>query len=167
MGQELKDWQQHQQNGGNYKALRKSLKKALRKMKDKTLDEKVHNLHHEAFEKIDCLECANCCKTTSPAFYEADITRLAKALKMKEQEFVDQYLMRDDDGVYMLKSAPCPFLDADNYCMVYKSRPKACREYPHTDRRRFKQILNLSFTNADICPAVYHIFERLQEEVGA
>lgn len=30
---------------------------------------------------------------------------------------------------------PCPLLGRDNYCAVYADRPKACREYPHTDRR--------------------------------
>jgi hypothetical protein len=45
----------------------------------------------------------------------------------------------------------------DNYCMVYESRPKACREYPHTDRKKFAQLLSLTEKNLDTCPAVLDI----------
>ncbi|MFB0925453.1 MAG: YkgJ family cysteine cluster protein, partial [Vicingaceae bacterium] len=47
----------------------KALVKKLKKSKPKSLDDTVHQLHEETFEKIDCLACANCCKTTSPAIY--------------------------------------------------------------------------------------------------
>ena len=134
----------------------------LKRTKPKNLDNAVHLLHNKAFEEIDCLTCANCCKTTSPAFYEKDIDRLAKHLKIKPSEFIDTYLTIDEDGDYVLTSAPCPFLDHENYCMVYESRPTACREYPHTNRKRFYQVLDLSFKNTEICPAVADIMEKLK-----
>jgi Fe-S-cluster containining protein len=62
----------------------------------------------------------------------------------------------------VLQSTPCPFLGPDNYCSVYEQRPKACREYPHTDRRRQKQLLELNLKNAQMCPAVHDIMERLE-----
>ena len=147
-----------------HKKENKALVKKLKKAKPKKLDETVHNLHNEVFEEIDCLECANCCKTTSPIFYERDIDRLSKHLKIKPSDFIDTYLKIDEDKDYVLKTAPCPFLDYENYCTVYESRPTACREYPHTNRKRFYQILDLSFKNTDICPAVADIFERLKEK---
>jgi Fe-S-cluster containining protein len=52
----------------------------------------------------------------------------------------------------------------DNYCIIYDQRPKACREYPHTDRRRFYQILDLTMKNRDICPIVYEVVEKLKQE---
>ena len=140
----------------------KKLVKKLKKSKPKKLDDTVHQLHHEAFEKIDCLDCANCCKTTSPAIYERDIDRLAKHLKIKPSQLITQYLQKDEDNDYVFKSAPCPFLDHENYCMVYESRPLACREYPHTNRKRFYQVLDISLTNTAICPAVATIFEKLR-----
>ena len=142
----------------------KALVKQLKKRKPKNLDDRVHRLHNEAFEEIDCLDCANCCKTTSPTFYERDIDRLAKHLKIKPSEFIEQYLKIDEDGDYVFTSAPCPFLDYENYCMVYEGRPTACREYPHTNRKRFYQILDLSLKNTEICPAVSEIFEQLKED---
>jgi Fe-S-cluster containining protein len=139
--------------------------KKLKRSKPKGLDTTVHQLHDEAFDKIDCLECANCCKTTSPAIYERDIDRLAKHLKMKPHKLIEQYLVKDADDDYVFKGAPCPFLDHENYCMVYESRPLACREYPHTNRKRFYQVLDLSLTNTGICPAVASIFEELKSKM--
>ena len=81
------------------------------------------DLHEEAFEKINCLKCANCCKTYSPRFKTPDIKRIAKYLKMKEGDFINTYLFVDSEGDYVLKSKPCPFLGADNYCAIYESRP--------------------------------------------
>jgi len=141
----------------------KSLVKKLKKSKPKKLDDTVHQLHEEVFNEIDCLDCANCCKTTSPTFYERDIDRLAKHLKVKPSDFIDTYLRIDEDGDYVLTTAPCPFLDYENYCSVYDSRPTACREYPHTNRKKFYQLLDLSLKNTEICPAVASIFEKLQK----
>lgn len=139
--------------------------KRLKKLRVKNLDELAQQHHDEAFQQIDCLSCANCCKTTSPAFYQKDIERLAKALRMKPGAFIAAYLQLDADGDYVLNQAPCPFLLEDNYCGVYEHRPKACREYPHTDRKNFHQILDLTLKNTTICPAAYKVVERLEEEL--
>ncbi len=140
----------------------KELFKKLKKKKHRNLDDIVHKLHDEAFDVYDCLDCANCCKSISPALYDRDIERLAKQLRMKPSKFVEQYLELDTDGAYMFRQTPCPFLMGDNYCMVYEQRPKACREYPHTDRKRFYQILNISYKNTAVCPVVYAIAEELK-----
>ncbi|MDA7803032.1 YkgJ family cysteine cluster protein [Crocinitomix sp.] len=137
------------------------LKKA-RKFPKKELDRKFHEAHDKAFEKIDCLDCANCCKTTSPIFKDQDIKRLAKLFKMKQGEFIDHYLKIDEDEDYVLKSSPCPFLLDDNKCFVYDVRPQACREYPHTNRKNMFQILTLTKNNTLICPAVADIVNNLK-----
>lgn len=139
------------------------LLKKLKKKKPKNLDDIVHAIHNEAFEEFDCLECANCCKTIGPRLISKDIERLAKHLKMKVPDFMEQYIVIDEDGDYVFKEHPCPFLMPDNYCIVYESRPKACREYPHTDRKRFYQILDLSHKNCETCPVVQEIFEELRK----
>ena len=135
----------------------------LKKKNPKNLDKIVQKLHDEVFQKIDCLDCANCCKSISPTLYDNDINRLAKHLKIKPSQFVEKYLYLDEEGDYVFKETPCPFLLPDNYCMVYESRPKACRKYPHTDRPRFYQVLNLTLKNSLICPAVFEIIERLKQ----
>jgi Fe-S-cluster containining protein len=134
----------------------------LKRKKINNLDELFHNAHEEVFEHTDCLQCANCCKTTSPIFYQKDIERIAKRLRMKPGDFIEKYLHIDEDKDYVLNSAPCPFLGQDNYCSVYDDRPTACREYPHTNRKRMHQLLDLTYQNTLVCPAVLEITEKLK-----
>jgi uncharacterized protein len=142
------------------------IREKLKKMPGKKVDELFHNAHEEAFQSIDCLACANCCKTTSPIFRDVDIERLSKHLRVSVADFQHRYLMMDEDRDWVLKTAPCPFLGSDNYCSVYEWRPKACREYPHTDRKNMQQILNLSVKNSEICPAVSRIFQTISQRIG-
>ena len=134
----------------------------LKRAKTKVLDQKIHQLHEEVFSCTDCLECANCCSTTGPSFTDKDIGRIAKYLRIKPSEFTEKYLRIDEDKDYVLHQVPCAFLDEDNRCKIYDVRPKACREFPHTDRIKQYQILNLTQKNVAICPAVYHIVEKLK-----
>ena len=143
-----------------------ALIKKLKKKKPKDLDDFVHTLHEEAFAEFSCLDCANCCKTIGPRLIQKDIERLAKHLKIKEAEFTEQYIVTDEDGDFVFRGHPCPFLLYDNYCMVYESRPRACRQYPHTDQKRFYQILKLSHKNCETCPVVYEIFEEIKNNFG-
>lgn len=134
----------------------------LNKFKPETADRLMHQAHDDVFEQTNCLECANCCKTTSPAIYERDIDRLAKYLRMKPFQFIEKFLNQDTaDQCYVLKSSPCVFLDAYNYCTVYEARPTACRTYPHTNRKRITQINNITLNNTLICPAVQQILENV------
>jgi Fe-S-cluster containining protein len=135
----------------------------LRKKNSRKVDDIFHELHEAVFEEVDCLSCANCCKTTSPIFYQNDIERVAKALRMKPGDFIERYLRIDEDKDYVLKTSPCPFLDSENYCSVYEDRPKACREYPHTDRKKMIQITELTLKNTKVCPAVFEIVERFRK----
>lgn len=136
----------------------------MKKKKPKDLDDNVASIHEEIFEEIDCLECANCCKSISPIITQKDIERIAKHLKLKISAFVEQYLYIDNDGDYVYKSTPCPFLAPDNYCFIYEQRPKACREYPHTDRQKFYQILDITLKNTHYCPATFEIIEKLKKK---
>ena len=142
----------------------KKLKERLRKVKPKELDQKFESTHEAVFQETDCLQCANCCKTTSPIFIQTDIDRLAKVFRMKSSQFIDEYLHMDEEGDFVLNSSPCPFLNEDNKCLVYESRPKACREYPHTNRKNMHGILNLSLRNTLVCPAVFKIFSEIGKE---
>lgn len=137
--------------------------KKLKRVKRKKLDDVFHDEHDTVFENIDCLECANCCKTTSPIFRDSDIKKLAKRFRVKTHEFINSYLKMDTDGDYILRTAPCPFLwEDDNTCSVYEDRPLACKEYPHTDRKNMYQILDLTKKNTEICPAVCKIIENIE-----
>ena len=135
--------------------------KRLKKIPVKNLDKLIHPLHDKVFDHINCLDCANCCKSISPTLYNKDIDRIASGLRTKPSEIVEQYIKIDEENDYVFKSSPCPFLMGDNCCSVYENRPKACREYPHTDRNKMFQILGLTKKNAFICPAVYWIIKNI------
>ena len=137
----------------------------LKKKTPKNLDYVMQDLHDAEFKKTDCLECANCCKTTGPLFTQKDIERLSHVFRLKPSQFIEKYLRIDEDDDYVLQQTPCPFLASDNYCLVYEDRPKACREYPHTNRKKFHQINDLTITNTLICPAAYEVVEQMQKEI--
>ncbi len=137
----------------------------LKKKPPKDLDYVMQELHEEEFRRTDCLTCANCCKTTGPLFTNADIERIAKHFRMKPSQFIDRYLRIDEENDHVLQEVPCTFLGADNYCSIYEVRPKACREFPHTDRKKFHQISNLTLKNVAICPAAFNIVEAMKKSI--
>ncbi|NBC82984.1 MAG: YkgJ family cysteine cluster protein [Bacteroidetes bacterium] len=151
------------QKATNSKPATKKLFNKLQKSKPKKLDLVFHELHQQTFEHIDCLSCANCCKTISPILYQSDIDRLAKSLRMKPRDFMIKYIHIDEDNDFVFNTTPCPMLGSNNYCSVYTNRPKACREYPHTNRKKMYQILPLTLKNTAVCPAVYKIVEALKQ----
>ncbi len=128
--------------------------------KQKTL-KLLPDLHEEAFAQIDCLQCANCCKNYSPRFKTPDIKRISKHLKLKESVFIDTYLRLDEDGDYVVKNSPCPFLGADNYCSIYDQRPSDCHRFPYTDEDVLLKRPAITLKNSSFCPAVHYVLEKL------
>jgi Fe-S-cluster containining protein len=137
----------------------------LKKKNPREVDRVMHAAHAEVFACTDCLQCANCCRTTGPLFTHRDIDRIAKHLRMKAVDFIATYLRVDEEGDHVLQQVPCAFLGDDNMCSIYEVRPKACREYPHTDREKQHQLLNLTLRNVAVCPAVGQMLDRVATKV--
>lgn len=135
---------------------------SLKRLNNKSLSAIAAETHHSVFSQLDCLQCANCCKSIPPIINETDANRIAKYLRMKPTNFKHQYTWHDEDGDMVINQTPCPFLGEDNYCSIYEVRPKACRAYPHTDGYEFTENLTLHAVNASFCPAVYHILEQMK-----
>lgn len=153
----MKDnWQQ------TAKEKQKAFKRLLTKGNFNKMLKALPELHEEAFEKIDCLSCAACCKNYSPRFKQPDIKRIAKRLRLKEGELVARYLKLDEDNDYVLQKEPCPFLAADNTCDIYEDRPSDCRRYPYTDEDVFLKRTNITLKNATFCPIAFTVLERLE-----
>lgn len=148
--------------GASGRKANKKFLTSLKRLPEREVDRLFHETHERIFAETDCLACANCCKTTSPIFTNRDIERLAKHFRVRPAEFVDRYLRTDEDADYVLKQSPCTFLNADNTCSVYEERPQACREYPHTDRRKMVAILDLTYRNTLVCPAVERIVDKIR-----
>ena len=142
-------------------ANQKQYKQLLKQADKNKVLKQLPGLHEEAFSKIDCLQCAACCKNYSPRFKTPDIKRISKHLRMKESVFIETYLRLDEEGDYVVKSTPCPFLGTDNYCSIYDVRPSDCERFPYTDEDVLLKRPNLTLKNVSFCPAVYYVLEKL------
>lgn len=144
----------------------KTYKGFLQRANKNDVLDKLNDLHDEAFEKINCLSCANCCKNYSPRFKTPDIKRISKTLKMKESVFIDKYLKIDEEGDYVLVSKTCPFLGEDNFCSIYEDRPSDCKRFPYTDEDVFIKRQTLTLKNSSFCPIVYFVIEKLIDDTA-
>ncbi len=151
----LDNWEkrsgEHQKQYKNY-LQRADKNKVLKQLPD---------LHDEAFAKIDCLKCANCCRNYSPRFKTPDIKRISKHLQMKEGDFIETYLRLDEEGDYVAKRKPCPFLGEDNYCGIYDVRPSDCERFPYTDEDVIIKRPAITLKNSSFCPITYFVLEGL------
>ena len=119
------------------------------------------DLHEQAFQKIDCLQCARCCNRISPRFKTPDIKRISRVLGMKEGAFIEKYLRIDEEGDYVLHSTPCAFLGEDNRCSIYEDRPSDCHRFPYTDEDVLLKRPQLTLKNSTFCPIVVSVMEGL------
>jgi Fe-S-cluster containining protein len=156
---------QHSSNNWNKKSAgqQKAYKQLIKTANHQKVLKLLPELHDEAFTKVNCLECANCCRNYSPRFKTPDIKRISKHLDMKEGAFIAIYLRLDDDGDYVVKSSPCPFLGSDNFCGIYDVRPSDCARYPYTDEDVLLKRPQLTLKNSTVCPAVHYVLEKLLE----
>ena len=144
----------------------KKYKRFLQRPEKNKVLKALPQLHEEAFAKIDCLLCANCCRNYSPRFKTPDIKRISKHLKMKEGDFIETYLRLDEEGDYVANSKPCPFLGEDNYCGIYDNRPSDCVRFPYTDEDVIIKRPQLTIKNSSFCPIVYYVMEGLTTKLS-
>lgn len=145
----------------NQKKYKQYLKKPDKNKALKLLPE----LHEEAFQNINCLECAACCKNYSPRFKVPDIKRIARFLKMKESAFIEKYLILDNEGDFVVRSRPCPFLGSDNLCSIYDARPSDCARFPYTNEDVLIKRPAITLKNSTFCPITYFVLEKLIEQL--
>ena len=133
----------------------------LKKADKNRVLKQLPDLHEQAFAQVDCLKCANCCKNYSPRFKTPDVKRIAKHLRLKESVFIETYLKVDEEGDFVTKSQPCPFLGTDNYCTIYDQRPSDCERFPYTDEDVIIKRQPLTLKNTSFCPITYFVVEKL------
>ena len=153
----LKNWEK--KSADNQKKYKQFLHRAD---KNKVL-KALPGLHEEAFSKVDCLQCANCCKNYSPRFKTPDVKRISRLLGLRESAFIEKYLLVDEDGDFVVNTKPCPFLGADNFCSIYEDRPSDCRRFPYTDEDVIIKRKELTLKNSTFCPITYYVLEKLIE----
>ena len=151
----LHNWQK------KVKDKQKHYKQYLQRVDKNKVLKQLPRLHSEAFEKVDCLQCAACCKNYSPRFKTPDVKRIAKHLRLKESELIETYLRVDEEGDFVVKASPCPFLGTDNFCSIYEVRPSDCARFPYTDEDVMVKRQSLTLKNATFCPAVFYVLDQL------
>lgn len=143
-------------------AFRKFINK-LEKNLPKDIDKVTPVIEKEVWKEVDCLSCANCCKTMTPTYTPKDIKRIAAHFKITPEAFTKQYLKKDSDGDMVNKTQPCVFLNLkDNKCTIYAIRPADCSGYPHLSKRKFAEYAHVHKQNIDYCPATFKMIERLK-----
>lgn len=119
------------------------------------------------WQDVDCLACANCCKTMTPTYSPADIKRIAAHFSMTPQQFKTKWLYKEEEtGDWMNTSTPCQFLNLkDNKCSIYEIRPKDCAGFPHHSKKEFDMYNDTYTNNIDRCPATFELVNRLRKRV--
>lgn len=144
------------------KGLKSFLSKLLREQ-PRGLDKLAAVTEIEVWNEIDCLSCANCCKTMSPTFTKADIKRISKHFMQTPEAFTTQYLRKDKTGDMMNKVEPCQFLNLnDNKCSIYEIRPLDCAGFPHLSKKRMIDYVHVHKQNIEYCPATYKLVEKMR-----
>ena len=134
----------------------------------KTIDRAVETAYGMVSKKVDCTQCANCCRKLNPTLTLTDAKRLARHLGMTAIAFTTRYLQKiqqDKKDLLIFKKRPCPFLK-NKHCTVYEVRPSDCRSYPHLHRRGFVYRVRQSVENYDCCPIVFNTYEALKDKLA-
>ena len=67
----------------------------IEKNPPRNLDTIAEIIDAEVWREVDCLSCANCCKTMTPTFTTKDIKRISAHFEMTQQEFKTKWLKFD------------------------------------------------------------------------
>ena len=146
----------------NKKALRSFLSR-ISKNPPRGLDNITAAVEKEVWKEVDCLSCANCCKTMSPTFTKTDIKRISKHFSQTPEQFTKQWLRKDRGGDLLNKTEPCQFLNLkDNKCSIYAIRPLDCSGFPHLPKKKMVEYMHVHKQNIEYCPATYKLVEKMQ-----
>ena len=123
-------------------------------------------LEKQVWSEVDCLSCANCCKTMTPTFTEQDMKRISRHLGESVDEFKKKWLRKErkSDGDWINRKEPCQFLNlTDNKCSIYEVRPADCAGFPHLPKK-MKDYVHVHKQNIEYCPATYRIVELMMDK---
>jgi len=149
---------------------KKSYKRFLTRLEKNTpanLDRLTTIVEKEVWQEVDCLTCANCCKTMTPTYTGEDIRRISKHLHMSANAFKKKWLTKDkSNGDWMNKSTPCQFLNLENNkCSIYHVRPVDCAGFPHLPKKKMVDYMHVHKQNIEYCPATFKMVEKLIERI--
>lgn len=94
----------------------------------------AHTINNPRFQ---CTGCGQCC-TGDPEQHYVEVSReeqrrIYQHLQLGARRFRQEYIEITEDGsegIRLLDSGHCPFLQDDNRCSIYNVRPNQCLTYP-------------------------------------
>lgn len=120
---------------------------------------------------IDCTACANCCRHSIVRITDEEIAAIASDLGLAVADAEHRYTEPDpeDSSRRILKSTHdgCVFLDG-NLCLIYETRPQACRDFPHlaTGTHSLGGRVSSLCRWAALCPIIFNAIEIYKRQVG-
>lgn len=139
----------------------------LEKKPTRGLQQLIVQKEKEVWAQVDCMSCANCCKTMTPTYTPADLKRIAKHFEMTVDEVKKKWLKqeRGGDRDWVNRSTPCQFLNTStNKCSIYAIRPLDCSDFPHHPKK-FVEFAHIHKQNLDSCPATFLLVEKLKQQL--
>jgi len=132
-------------------------------------ERRFRRIAQEIEERIDCTECANCCRVATVRLANRDVEKLSKFFRIRPAQFIDDYTEQSEDEGLILKRTDregCIFLDS-NICAVYEARPHICENFPHLVRGDGSLESRMwDFKDrACYCPIVYNTLEEFKTEL--
>lgn len=139
----------------------------IEKKPPRGLDRMAEEIDATVWKEVDCLSCANCCKSMTPTFTITDIKRIARHFQMTTAAFKNKYLEFDKkDGDWINKKRPCQFLDLNtNFCSIYEIRPSDCSGFPHLKKKKMTDYIHVHQQNISYCPATFKMVEKMQQRL--
>ena len=139
----------------------------IEKNPPRNLDKIAEQIDAEVWKEIDCLSCANCCKSMTPTFTKTDVKRISAHLGFTPAAFTEKWLTYDKKaGDWMNKQQPCQFLyKTTHFCGIYEVRPADCAGFPHLKKKKMTDYIHVHQQNIEYCPATYRMVEKMQERL--
>ncbi|MEO6584062.1 MAG: YkgJ family cysteine cluster protein [Ferruginibacter sp.] len=123
-------------------------------------------IEKEVWAEVNCLTCANCCKTMTPTFTPQDIKRISAHLGETKESFSKKWLKKDRNQDMVNKQQPCQFLNlTNNMCSIYEVRPVDCSGFPHLSKRKWVDYAYIHKQNIDYCPATFKMVEKMMAKL--
>ncbi|MFZ3329809.1 MAG: YkgJ family cysteine cluster protein [Candidatus Acidiferrales bacterium] len=123
------------------------------------IDGLVKTLSQKYFALIDCMQCANCCRSLHVEFKKSELHVIAKTLGQSKEAFQKRFMSGGE------VNPPCPMLNG-KLCSIYENRPDVCRSYPHLEQPEFTSRLIGVIDNVAVCPIAFNAFEELKAKLA-
>ena len=128
-------------------------------------------LASEVHQRIDCTNCANCCRHSIVPVNPPEIQNIARHLGATPEAVACLYTVPDPDApasrLLLNSGEACVFLDG-SLCMIYEARPKTCRDFPHVAVGTHSLGSRPSSLArwAALCPIIFNALERYKHLTG-